>query len=148
MGSLWKAANRDRLRTRLARLTPDMQARWGKFTCPQMLAHVNDGLRMALGELKTKPKKTPLKMFPMKQLVIYLLPWPRGAPTAPELLARIDRAQFQHEQDATPDLLERLGSLPSGAQMPEHPAFGHLSRRAWGFLGYRHVDHHFKQFGV
>lgn len=33
-------------------------------------------------------------------------------------------------------------------QWPEHPAFGKLSTKDWGVLVYRHIDHHFKQFGV
>lgn len=148
MGSLWKATDRDRLRTRLARLTPDRPARWGKFTCPQMLAHVNDGLCVALGDLKTKPRKTPFKSYVMQRLIVYVLPWPRGTPTSPEILLRIDKAQFQHEMDAMPDLLEKVGSLPPDAQMPEHTAFGVMTRHMWGAFGYKHMNHHFKQFGV
>lgn len=46
------------------------------------------------------------------------------------------------------ELLERFAARPPDATWPLHPAFGTLSRRAWGVLGYRHVDHHFRQFGV
>lgn len=28
------------------------------------------------------------------------------------------------------------------------PAFGRLTRPAWGVLSYRHIDHHLRQFGV
>ncbi|MGH9801334.1 MAG: DUF1569 domain-containing protein, partial [Blastocatellia bacterium] len=31
---------------------------------------------------------------------------------------------------------------------PEHPAFGKLSTKDWGALTYKHMDHHFRQFGV
>jgi len=85
---------------------------------------------------------------PLKQLIIYLLPIPKGVPTARELLGRIDRAQWEQEAAVFPSLLERFASRPAGASLPAHPAFGALSRRAWGVLAYRHVDHHFTQFGV
>ena len=50
-----------------------------------MLAHLNDSYRMCLGELKVKSKHLPLRYTPIKQLVIYVAPFPKGAPTAPEL---------------------------------------------------------------
>lgn len=31
---------------------------------------------------------------------------------------------------------------------PEHPAFGPLSGKAWGFLVSRHIEHHLRQFGA
>lgn len=148
MPSLWQPRARTRLLTRLAELRPDAPPRWGRMTCSQMLAHVNDALRMAIGELATAPRPGPMRYPPLKQLIVYLLPIPRGVPTAPELLGRIDRARWDQETAAFPSLVERFASRPANAPLPAHPAFGALSRRGWGVLAYRHVDHHFSQFGV
>ncbi len=148
MLSLWNEAARAALVSRADRLTPDTPSRWGKFTCPAMLAHVNDALRMATGELRPAPKRLPIRFFPLKQLIIYLLPFPRGTPTAPELLARTGNAVLAEEQRAFRDLLARIAVLPAKGPWPSHPAFGTMSRRSWGVLAYRHVDHHFTQFGV
>jgi len=148
MMSLWQPEARARLRTRLGALRPDAPPLWGKMNCPQVLAHVNDALRMATGELLVAPRKLLLRFAPLKQLMIYVLPFPKGVATARELLARIDQAQFAQETAAFPEMLERFASQPAGAPLPAHPAFGPLTRRAWGVLGYRHVDHHFRQFGV
>ena len=76
----------------------------------QMLAHLNDALRMAAGELPTAPKNTPLRRWPIKQLIVYVLPWPKGAPTAPELLARVDRADFAAEQAEFRTIVEQLAA--------------------------------------
>jgi hypothetical protein len=148
MPSLWQPEARARLRTRLAALRPDAGPLWGKMNAQQMLAHVNDALRMATGELPVKPRKLPVRFWPIKQLMIYVLPFPKGVPTARELLARIDGAQFAQETAAFPAELEKFASQPAHARLPAHPAFGPLTRRAWGVLAYRHVDHHFRQFGV
>ena len=43
-----------------------------------MLAHLNDSYRMALGDLKVKSKNLPLRYTPIKQLVIYVAPFPEG----------------------------------------------------------------------
>ena len=43
---------RRELLERLSRLTADARPRWGRMTAPQMLTHVNDQFRMALGDLR------------------------------------------------------------------------------------------------
>lgn len=148
MASLWQEDRRHELLTRLERLTPEAHARWGKFNATRMLAHVNDGLRMALGEVTPPARRVPIRFFPLKQLIIYVLPFPKGVPTAPMLLARCDTAVFRDEVQAFGQILDRLAAREGAASWPPHPAFGAMSTRAWGVLGYRHVDHHFTQFGV
>ena len=86
--SLWDAPARQELVNRLDRLAPEAKPLWGKMTAPQMLAHLADWMLMAKGELKTAPKKKALRFPPLKQLVIYWLPSPKGVPTAPELIGR------------------------------------------------------------
>ena len=149
MRTLFDADARTHFQRRVTILKPDAPARWGRFTAPKMLAHVNDGLRMALGDLPTKSRNLPVRYPPLKQLLIYVLPFPKGLPTAPELLARTDQAQFESERETFPLLLERVGARATAASSwPDHPAFGPMSRRDWGVLGYRHIHHHFTQFGV
>ena len=74
-----------------------------------MLAHLNDAMRMATGELPVAPKNLPLRYFPLKQLVVYVLPFPKSAPTAPELLARCTGAQFEQEKAEFRKIVDRLG---------------------------------------
>ena len=148
MPSIWEEEARNELLNRLDRLTADAPARWGRFNCPAMMAHVNDALRMPLGEVIAPIKRLPIRFFPLKQLVIYYLPFPKGVPTSPVLLARCDEAVFQDEVQAFRQILARLARRSHETAWPGHPAFGTMSRRAWGVLGYRHVDHHFTQFGI
>jgi hypothetical protein len=148
MASLWDPGVPDPLLARLARLTPDTKARWGRFTCPDMVAHLNESMRMALAEITPASKKLPIRFFPLKQLIIYLLPFPKGVPTAPELLVWSGRAVWDEEVKRFPELLARLSARAGDTSWPAHPAFGAMTRRAWGVLGYRHLSHHFDQFGV
>src|SRR4029453_2611428 len=76
------------LHERVQRLTTTQTARWGKMTPLQMVAHLSDSLRMASGELGVVPKKVPLRFLPLKQLVLYLLPIPKGLPSSRELIGR------------------------------------------------------------
>lgn len=148
MPTLWQQTAQDQLHRRLEMLRPDAAPLWGRMNCPQMLAHVNDALRMATGELPTAPKKLALRYPPLKQLIIYVLPFPKGAPTARELVARADGAVWATERAAFPAVLAQFAARRDATDWPLHPAFGRLSRRAWGVLAYRHIDHHFRQFGV
>ena len=134
--------------SRVARIGADTKPGWGKFSASGMLAHLNDSYRLCTGDLKAKSKNLPLRFTPIKQLVIYVAPFPKGAPTAPELLARCDGAVLDDEKKAYDAMLARLAAIKPGDPLPEHPAFGVLTHKAYGVLMARHTDHHLKQFGV
>lgn len=146
MKSIWQKNSREQLEARLDRLNPNTPAKWGKFSAPQMVCHLIEATRMGLGEIPVQPRKTPFKRFPLKQFIIYVLPFPKGAPTTPELLAGTPQ-EWTGEVQRLKELLRKFAG-GSYINFPEHPAFGNLSRSAWGVLGYKHFNHHLKQFGV
>jgi hypothetical protein len=148
MRSFWQQDTRDATLARLARLTPDARPAWGRMNAPQMVAHVADALRMAFGDLPTRPKRIPLlRTFPLKHLVIYLLPFPKGAPTAKELVSRAPGDWASEGRDCRA-LVERFATERRDRTWPWHPAFGAMSAEQWGIIAYRHTDHHLRQFGV
>lgn len=148
MATAWDSAYRAELADRVTRLSADAKPRWGKFNATGMLAHVNDSYRMVLGDLYVKPKNLPIRFPPLKQLIIYVAPFPKGAPTAPELLARCDGADLAEEQRSYVELLNRVAAITPETKLAPHPAFGVLTHRAYGVLIARHTDHHFRQFGL
>lgn len=147
MRSLWQPDARVEILERLARLTPDQRPAWGRFTAPLMVAHLSDALRMAFGDLPTRSKRLPVRHPPLKQLMIYWLPMPKGLPTAAELVARTPDA-WESEMASCRSLVERFGRESPERAWPEHPAFGTMSARQWGVIAYRHADHHLRQFRV
>lgn len=147
MPTLWSDSDRSALVVRAQRLTPAHTARWGKFSPAGMLAHLNDATRMATGDLPVQAKAPAfLKWPPVRYLFIHVLPMPKGAPTAPELLARSSVAQVAEEQLVFASLVDDAARRP--ALSTAHPAFGTMSRDAWGVLMHKHIDHHLRQFGV
>jgi len=145
--SLWDAAARQEVLGRLKLLEPNATARWGSMSAPQMLAHCLDWMHMTSGELATEPRNNFLRFTLVKQLAIYWLPFPKGVPTAPELIAR-QPVDWGDEHAALCGCVESFDQFRSRSDWPVHPAFGTLTPRAWGVLGYRHLDHHLRQFGV
>jgi Protein of unknown function (DUF1569) len=153
MPTLQDAETRAELRRRVETLRADGLPRWGRFTAPQMVRHITDALRMATGELAVASRPTPFvfRHAPFKQLMIYVLPIPRGLPTVPELLARTPGAkssEWEADRAAFLAALDRFGARNGDESWPAHPAFGPLTAKGWGALQYRHLNHHLRQFGV
>jgi hypothetical protein len=103
---------------------------------------------MTVGELPVlSVNKRAFQVFPLKHLILYVLPFPKGAPTAPELKP-IDAGSFEEERAALLELLERIGTGPREGKGPAHPLFGPMTWREWGVVTYKHADHHLRQFGA
>jgi len=146
--TIWDPSLRASFAERAKKLNRDTKAGWGKFSASGMLAHLNDSYRLCTGELKAKSKNLPLRYPVIKQLVIYVAPFPKSAPTAPELLARCDGAVLDDEKKAFEAMIMKLAGIKPGDPLPEHPAFGVLTHKAYGVLMARHTEHHFRQFGI
>ncbi|MEP6902678.1 MAG: DUF1569 domain-containing protein [Actinomycetota bacterium] len=137
--------------SRINRLSPESKGNWGKMNVDEMLCHCADGLKMSTGELAVADKSNFMFRTIVKPLVIYVLPIPKGAPTANEINPAIDGtkpADFENDRQTLLESLEKLCALPENHSWAKHPAFGKLSYKQWGLLGHKHLDHHLKQFGV
>ena len=145
--TIFESAARDTLVQRLGVLTPQSPGRWGKMNAPQMLSHLIEACRMAFGELPVRPRPSFLSVPIVARLVVRWLPWPKGAPTAPELVARSPE-DWEADIHTLVTLIRRFAQRSPGDAWPPHPAFGALSGEDWGVLVYRHIDHHLQQFGI
>ena len=148
MTTAWDPSFRAALVKRAARLKADTKPLWGKMNASAMMAHLNDSLRMAFGDLPCKSKNLPLRYKPIRRLFIYYLPMPKGAPTAPELIARCNGASLDDERRSFAQLLDRCAAITPVSKFGEHPAFGDLNYDEYGALIAKHTDHHLRQFGL
>ena len=148
MGSILNESERTAICNRLRSLSASSTARWGQMNVTGMLQHLRLSAEMAVGELEVASKtKRAFQVFPLKHLILYVVPFPKGAPTATELLPS-EAASFEEERAAVLALLDRIGAGPQEGAGPAHPLFGTLSWREWGAATHKHVDHHLKQFGA
>ncbi|MBS1617975.1 MAG: DUF1569 domain-containing protein [Bacteroidetes bacterium] len=139
------------IQDRLEKLTPDTAARWGTMTVNQMLAHMNDAHKIALGMKPAADKSnfyTSKIMFPV---AVYLMPsWPKGEKTAPELDQKQEGTKakdFYTELEFLYKMMDIFAEREESKLHP-HPMFGKLSKKQWSDLLYKHFDHHLRQFGV
>ena len=146
MPSLRDPAVREEMIRRLERLEPSARPQWGSLDAPRMLCHLGDALAMGVGDLSVPLMNyLPLRHFPMKHLIIYVFPFPKGARTAPELLSSVPR-NLESDRRRVVDLIERLAAAPQ-ASGPQHPIFGKLTNDEWNVLQCKHINHHLRQFG-
>ena len=146
--SIWDPALRSAFIERSRKLTPETTPGWGKFHAAGMMAHLNDSYRMCIGTLTVPSKNLALRYTPIKQLIIYVLPFSKSAPTAPQLLQRCDAAVLADEQRAFVEMLDTLARVKPGDCLQDHPAFGPLTYAQYGALMAKHTEHHFRQFGL
>ena len=149
MNDLFDVAISTEIRNRIASLRPESEGRWGVMNVAQMLAHCSAWMEMALG--MTSRKQVLLgRLFGRlaKQSVLGAKPIRQNMPTD-RSLAVADCRDFAMEQRR---LLERVEQFSSGG--PErctrhpHSFFGLLTPAEWALMGYKHLDHHLRQFGV
>jgi hypothetical protein len=148
MRSILNEGDRAAICNRMRSLSASSTARCGRMSVTGMLQHLHLSARMAVGDLPVaSANKRVFQVFPLKHLILYVFPFPKGAPTARELYPG-EAASFEEERAAVLALLDRMGVGPQDGPGPAHPLFGPLSWREWGAATYKHVDHHLKQFGA
>ena len=150
MKTLARAHDREDLVRRLHAVRPDSAARWGRMSVHQMICHLADAFRMALGEKPVSLASGPLQRSVVKWIALYLpVAWPAGIPTRPETDQAIGGTRPQEFARDVAEVEALLSAVASHGPRawPVHPIFGPLSHRAWLRWGYLHTDHHLRQFG-
>lgn len=151
MKTLFNPALRQDLLTRLANLTPDNTRQWGSMTAHQAVCHLNDSFKAILGDRPVGRKPVDLKRR-LTRFAAFTLPirWPEGVPTSPETNAQeggTPPGEFERDVAELQSLVERFVKT-DGRTLNPHYSWGAMSRGEWGRYGYRHIDHHLRQFGV
>jgi hypothetical protein len=150
MKTLMNPSEQQSLALRLAELSPEDKARWGSMSVDQMICHLNDSYKVALGEKTASPatgfmQRTLLKWGALKAP----MQWPPGVPTRPEIeQGRGGTVPVGFGQDLA-SLLSTLSRFCDGLPKPclPHPVFGTMTTKDWMRWGYWHADHHLRQFG-
>ena len=140
----------EKMVVRLQQLQPATPARWGKMTATEMLLHLNKVHQHLLSPAAASPKKTAVKQWLLRWLVLYVLPqYPHGAKTPKPFNTKdsINEAAFEEQKEQCIRLLRRFAQHQEPIQH-YHPYFGALTTSQWGLSSWKHADHHLRQFGV
>lgn len=135
---------------RLRQLTPESQPRWGKMNVAQMLAHCNVTYDITFGKVDVQYNWLMRKLLTwlVKPMVVGPKPYKKNSQTAPVFLIT-DERDFHKEQarlEAHLHQVEREGAAAYEGR--ESPSFGPMTAQEWSNQFWKHLDHHFTQFGV
>jgi hypothetical protein len=152
MKTLAREDCRRELLARLARLTPNSGREWGRMTAHQMVCHLADACRMALGETIVSDSTGLAQRSILKWVALYApLRWRAGILTRPEIdqeVAGTRPENFPADVASVAALLGAIAGRDHTATWPNHPIFGALTRTEWLRWAYLHTDHHLRQFGA
>jgi hypothetical protein len=148
---LFLAEHVDEMRERLFNLRPDSRREWGTMTVTQMLAHCSAGIEMAMGQICPPRMMIGRVMGPLVKPLALLegSEMRRNVPTAKELVVSVSEKDFARERNRLSELISCFAAAGSGG-CTKHPHFffGSLKPQEWAVLMYKHLDHHFRQFGA
>ena len=149
MSTLADPTVRAACRERIGRLDPNTHAKWGRMTAPQMICHLNDSFRVGMGEKYASPATSIIQRTLVKWVAIRTpMPWPHGVPTRPEIEQGVGGTPPAEWERDRAELLELIDVFAERQTFGFHPTFGTMSQGDWLRWGYRHVDHHLRQFGA
>ena len=149
MKSLCDSETQKEIRERLGCVKPDSPRQWGRMSAHQMICHLNDSFRVAAGEKYASPATSFWTRTVIKWAALHTpVRWPQGVATRPEVeQGRGGTPPRDWERDRE-ELRALILAFANRTEFGVHPIFGKMSRRDWMIWGYRHVDHHLRQFGA
>jgi hypothetical protein len=149
MHSLFNRTDAGNILERLDHLTPDSQRLWGKMTVSQMLAHCSAAMETATGR-KHYPRLFIGRILGslVKKNFLSEKPFPKGSPTDKHFIIK-GEPDFAAEKQRLYDLVCTFADGGSEKCTPyPHAFFGKMAPEEWSISMYKHLDHHFRQFGV
>jgi hypothetical protein len=135
---------------RLEKLNYMSKPQWGKMNVAQMLAHLNVAYDFAYGRKNSNLNffaKFMVKLF-VKNIVVGEKPYTKNSRTAPEFIIANER-DFEKEKSIFIDNVKKTEA--DGVAFFEgkvSSSFGSMTAQEWSNQFYKHIDHHFTQFGV
>jgi hypothetical protein len=139
------------LAARIQSLTPQTPPRWGLMSSAQMLRHLNLAFQMALGDYTVANSSNRKLNSPLARFVSLTLPvrWPKGIATLPEtdVVTQLHPCVFSQERSTLIGLLTRFSQAKPPDLRATHPILGPFTHAQWMRWGFRHTDHHLRQFG-
>ena len=148
MSTFADPAARAVIRQRLERLTPVTPRKWGRMTPHQMICHLTDGYRTSAGERMPAPVDNLFTRSIMRWFALHSsMTWPRSVKTVTESdQEKGGTKPVEWDRDLA-DLIRRVDMFSPQEGRP-HPIFGPLTAKEWSVWGFRHADHHLRQFGL
>jgi hypothetical protein len=148
MRTLFDQVRQREVLDRLAHLASDAQPLWGRMNVHQAVCHLSSQLAHTLGELPAEAVMGPMSRRPLNWILIHAAPWPKGSAQSPPEFLHFETRTWEEDRAELRELIHRFAERREEEAWPPSPVFGKLTRKDYGVLSYRHLDHHLTQFGA
>ena len=141
----------EEIKARILMITEHSKGKWGKMNAAQMLRHCDRILHVGFGKI-VLPKINifikVIRVLTKYEMKIFNNGIPPNMPTFKEVIIK-ENCNFEKSRE------ELLASIDEFAEksaknnlLSEHALFGKMNNEDWGFMEYKHLNHHLKQFGL
>lgn len=147
MKSIFEEDAYKEIKTRISNLNSQSEANWGKMNVAQMTWHCQGPFNIMLQKENYGMKPNWLAKVFFKKSLYNDKKWSKGLPTA-KFLKPNEQKNFDSEIEKLNTLIDEAHAQKDKTEWDAHPAFGYFTAQQWGQMQYKHLDHHFRQFGV
>ncbi len=148
MKSIFDVVTRSELINRINTLTENNSAKWGKMNVHQMMKHCVLCEEMYLG--RKKYKRTFLRHLLGKIALNGMLkdenPMKRNSPTNAAFRIKESQGDVIAERKKWVALIKEYEHFSNNDFT--HWFFGKMTKEQIGYLNFKHIDHHLRQFGA
>jgi oxepin-CoA hydrolase/3-oxo-5,6-dehydrosuberyl-CoA semialdehyde dehydrogenase len=144
----------EKIKESLNKLSEDSKPKWGTLTPQHMIEHLEYSYRIASGEIQDFEIATPEEAWEKVQETLYNYnPMPKGYDFPLSKKGVLEKLNHKNLQVAKLKFIEaRVAYLNFFKEYPnvttKNVVFGNLEKFDWYLLERKHLNHHFKQFGL
>ena len=146
--------NKTSIENYIANLNEDTIPKWGTMTPQEMIEHLEYSFRIASGEIQDFDIETPEKILEKVHAFLYNhVPMQRNYSAPKVFLERKSKLKHQSLTIAKQSLMEayeefELFFKQNKESRTKNAVFGELNKFEWDLCHTKHLNHHFKQFGL
>ncbi|MFT7613439.1 MAG: hypothetical protein ACI9J3_002413 [Parvicellaceae bacterium] len=146
MKSLFDKDIYEEIVARFSSLTAQHQPQWGTMNVAQMVDHCIKPLQQSIGSIECEQKSNFVWRIFKSSLYNDKL-WKTNLPTAPEYKITAVKSLVDSRIKLLKEI-EEYHALGEAHGWKPHIRFGKFTGDQMGKMGYKHLDHHLRQFNV
>nr|WP_302850476.1 DUF1569 domain-containing protein [Chryseobacterium sp. SSA4.19] len=137
--------------SRINQLSTASANKWGRMDVCQMMRHCSCVLQVPLKKVELPPVNalfSAIGIITKMEMQVFNNGIPRNMPTFRKLIINFE-CDFNEEKENLLKILDEYRTVFLNNDLPDkHVLFGSMKEKDWGFMEYKHLDHHLKQFNV
>lgn len=143
----------DQIQYALKMLKADTKPLFGKMTAQHMIEHLTITLKLSIGKIKYPPFNPSERALKAKQNLLFTELEMGMGMTPPNDTGELYPLKYPNLEKAKEALLQAWDEFIAYYEKNDgasqvHPRFGHLNKDEWGRFHFKHMMHHYKQFGI